>query len=178
MAAALAVVVWTVLSPAAMGANNYLHTGGPVPLRFEGPPPAPREFIMPTLLLPPAPPKQTNEAANVTNIVPDNTTVEKPLNLNLFPFLDDLTNSAGFLNGSLKHYIPSTPPEEPFSMMSLPSGARTPTVTPQMLTEFFRPSAQGSTNRVTTVVVPVESVGFTPPTPKAPATGSAQYETK
>jgi hypothetical protein len=158
--AGIALFAWSAVGiNGAIGA--YLPALGPAPLRFQSPP----AFVATVSMLPPLrsaeaevlepEPAVTNEAA----------AAEPPVVQPAAPAV-----SAERKN-TLAEAVPpveSAPPPPP---VEIPA---TPIVTPQMLIEYFRPSATG-TNAGTSVIIPG---AFLPPQSAPPSSSAATYNVK
>jgi len=142
------------------GFSAYLKDTGPSPLRFSLASAVPASFVLPTALVEPQKPTNTTEiAVSATN--------------------SGQTNAVSAVSASAPTTSPSavSGPEFPGKPTPTPSASELLVVSPQMLTEFFRPVA-GGTNSASTVVVPVMTplpVGFNPPSVKSPS--RATYNT-
>ena len=131
------------------GFSAYLKQIGPSPLRFSLATAVPTSFVLPTALIEPQKPTNATETAvspaisAQTNAVP------------VVPTTAPATNAQPSALGT------ETPPKPSPS----PSASEMLVVSPQMLTEFFKPVAE-TTNAANNVVTPVTAplpVGFTPP---------------
>jgi hypothetical protein len=142
------------------GFSAYLKDTGPAPLRFSVTPAVPASFVLPVALVEPQKPTNTTEIAVST-------------------MNSGQTNAVAAVPASTPAPSPTAVPgtESPAKPAPTPSASEMLVVSPQMLTEFFRPVAEG-TNSASTVVVPVMTplpVGFNPPLVKSPS--RATYNT-
>jgi len=139
----------------------YLTQIGPSPLRFSVASAIPASFVLPAALVEPK--KTTNNteiAVSLTNSTPTNTVAAVPTST-------PTPNAQPSVSS----------PESPAKPAPTPSASEMLVVSPQMLTEYFKPVADG-TNSQSTVIVPVTTpvpVGFTPPSAKPPS--RATYNT-
>ena len=142
------------------GFSAYLKETGPSPLRFSVAPAVPASFMLPTALVEPQKPTNTTEiAVSATNSGQTNA-------MTAVPASTPATSSPA---------VSST--DSAAKPVPVPSASELLVVSPQMLTEFFRPVAEG-TNSASPVVVPVMTplpVGFNPPVVKSPS--RATYNT-
>lgn len=141
-------------APQTRGMNAYLKQIGPSPLRFAMAMAAPASLMLPESLLERKAPTNTAEVASPS------TTSDKT-NAFVGPLPDPIVPPIHPIVQTTTEPQTSSTPTPPASEML---------VSPQMLTEFFKPVADG-TNSPGTVTVPVP-VGFTPPsaTPQSRAT--------
>lgn len=136
----------------ARGIHGYLTQIGPPPLRFSL---ATARFsfaLPPVLVEKPAPTNTAEIAATSTNAV------ETPAETNVVaqPSTPSLpTNTVA---------VAPNPNPEP-NLVGTPSASDMLVVSPQMLTEFFKPGSNETNSANTTVVLPAP-VGFTPPLAK------------
>lgn len=142
------------------GFSPYLKQIGPSPLRFSLATAVPASLALPTALAEPQKPTNAMEIA-------------------VSPAVSAQTNAVA--TAPISTPIPNPQPtvlstEMPAKPAPSPSASEMLVVSPQMLTEFFKPVAEG-TNTASTVVVPVTPVpvGFTPPLVKPPS--RATYST-
>jgi hypothetical protein len=152
MAAAVALIVCA--APQSRGISAYLKVIGPSPLRFYAGTSIPAPYILPKSLIehlaptnvaPVVSPATTSIDTNAVAAAPP-----KPVVLPISPVV-----------------LTTTAPQN--SSTSTPSASDMLVVSPQMLTEFFKPVTDG-TNAPGTVVVPVTMpVGFTPPSATPPS---------
>jgi hypothetical protein len=127
------------------GNSAYLKQIGPSPLRFSLAS-ASFSFVLPSVLTQPSATTNSTEIANTT---PDSTA----------------TNIVALQNPAQSHNFPVPPtPDSQNNSTETPSASDMLVVSPQMLTEYFKPGPDG-TNSVNTVILPVP-VGFTPPSAK------------
>ena len=130
------------------GFSAYLKQTGPSPLRFSLATAMPTSFVLPPALVePPKPTNSTESAVSPAISAPTNAVPVAPI-------------SAPATNAQ-----PTVSIAEPVAKPTpTPSASEMLPVSPQMLTEYFKPVAE-STNGASTVVVPVTPlpVGFTPP---------------
>ena len=151
-AAAVAFVLCA--APQTRGVNAYLKETGPSPLRFGAAGAISVSFVLPQSLI------EQHTPTNATEIA--------------FPAtISDATNAVASQPES-----PTVPPthtgihtttDPQDSSAPTPSASDMLVVSPQMLTEYFKPVADG-TNSAGTVVVPVTvPVGFTPPSATPPS---------
>lgn len=137
------------------GFTPYLKQTGPAPLRFSNATAVPVSFVLPTALVEPTKPTNATEIAVSAATSPQ-------------------TNAAPVAPASApipNAQSPIASAEMPANPTPKPSASELLVVSPQMLTEFFRPAPEG-TNAASTVVVPVTTpvpVGFTPPSLKPPS---------
>jgi hypothetical protein len=133
------------------GFSAYLKQIGPSPLRFSLATAVPTTFVLPPELVEPQKPTNTTATAvspaisTETNAVP------------AVPVTTPATNAEPT----------SLSPETPAKPNPTPSASEMLVVSPQMLTEFFKPAK--NTNAADNVVTPVTTpvpVGFTPPSAK------------
>jgi hypothetical protein len=137
------------------GFAPYLKQIGPSPLRFSLGTAIPASFVLPAALVEPPKPTNTTEIA-VSSV----TSAQTNSNADI-PTSTPTTNAQPSAASA----------ETPAKPTPAPSASELLVVSPQMLTEFFRPAAEG-TNSASTVVVPVTTsvpVGFTPPLVKPPS---------
>ena len=131
------------------GFSAYLKQTGPTPLRFSIATAVPTSFVLPAELVEPPKPTNTTEAA-------------------VSPAISTATNSMPVTPASTPatNAQPTVSSTEPAAKPTpTPSASELLPVSPQMLTEYFKPVAE-STNAASNVVVPVTTplpVGFTPP---------------
>ena len=131
------------------GVSDYLKEAGPVPLRFSLAAAAPLSFILPDSLVERQKPTNTVQVASSSTTSENTNTVVSPLpSPSTTPGNPVVHTTTDPQNGS----VPT------------PSASDMLVVSPQMLTEFFKPVTDG-TNSPGTVIVPVP-VGFTPPSAK------------
>ena len=151
----VAVMFLTFAAQENRGFSAYLKQIGPSPLRFSLATAVPLSFTLPQALVEPKKPTNTTEIAVSTAVsAPTNT-------VSAVPISTPATNSEPTV---LSAEMPPNPAPNPSASEML-------VVSPQMLTEFFKPAAEG-TNSQSTVVVPVTTpvpVGFTPPLVKPPS---------
>ena len=137
------------------GFTPYLKQTGPSPLRFSLVAAAPSSFVLPAELVEPKKPTNTTEIA----VSPMNSA-----QTNAIPTAPTSTPATNAQPAASSTEMPVKPAaNQPASDLLV--------VSPQMLTEFFRPAAEG-TNAVNPAVVPVTTpvpVGFTPPLVKPPS---------
>jgi hypothetical protein len=134
------------------GFTPYLKQTGPSPLRFSLGTAVPASFVLPAALV--EPPKPTN----TTDIAVSPVTSPQTNSIATAPTSTPTTNAQPSVSNT----------ELPAKPTPGPSASELLVVSPQMLTEFFRPAAEG-TNAASTVIVPVTTpvpVGFTPPSVK------------
>jgi hypothetical protein len=142
------------------GFSAYLKDTGPSPLRFSVANAVPASYVLPAALVEPQKPTNTTEiAVSATNSGQTNVVAAVPASTpaTIAPAVSGTESSA--------------------KPAPTPSASELLVVSPQMLTEFFRPVAEG-TNSASTVVVPVMTplpVGFNPPSVKPPS--RATYNT-
>lgn len=143
------------------GFSAYLTQTGPSPLRFSIATVFPASFVLPAALVEP------NKATNATETA-------------VSPTISSSTNTVAAVSTSvpISNAQPTvSSPESPAKPAPAPSASEMLVVSPQMLTEFFKPVAEG-TNSASAVIVPVTSpvpVGFTPPSARPPS--RATYNT-
>jgi hypothetical protein len=136
-------------APETRGNSPYLKLGGPPALRFSLAMVDLASLALPASLTEkPAPANTTEVAVNkadttATNAVPLHTPA--------------ISSSADDLTIPTNSILPNTSPVTPAASDML-------VVSPQMLTEYFKPGPDG-TNSANTVILPV-AVGFTPPSAK------------
>ena len=144
------------------GFAAYLKQTGPAPLRFSTAKAVPLSFVLPAALAEPQKPTNTVEiATSATTSAQTNAIAAAPVST-------PATNSPTTVSN----------PESPAKPTSTPSASEMLVVSPQMLTEFFKPVMEGGTNAASTVIVPVTTpipVGFTPPSVRPPS--RATYNT-
>lgn len=136
-------------APETRGNSPYLKQGGPPPLRFSLAMANLASLALPASLSEnPAPTNTTEVAVNKSD-----TTVTNTIPLSIL----GISPSASTLPVSTNPILPNTSPATPAASDML-------VVSPQMLTEYFKPGPDG-TNSANTVILPV-AVGFTPPSAK------------
>jgi hypothetical protein len=143
------------------GFSAYLKQIGPSPLRFSLATAIPLSFTLPMSLVEPQKPTNATEIAVSPTISAQTNAVAA------VPFSTSATNAQAT---ALSAELPAKP-------APTPSASEMLVVSPQMLTEFFKPATEG-TNSANAVIVPVTSpvpVGFTPPSVKSPS--RATYNT-
>jgi len=131
------------------GFSAYLKQTGPSPLRFSMTTAVPVSFVLPAALVEPRKSTSTNEIAAPA------TTSAQTNGFAAIPEATSATNSQSAISG----------PESPARPTSGPPASEMLIVSPQMLTEYFKPVSEG-TNSAGAVIVPVTTpvpVGFTPP---------------
>jgi hypothetical protein len=129
------------------GISAYLKQIGPSSLRFSDANPVPASFTLPEILV---------ERLSHTN-APENAI--------------STTTSADTNSVSSTPFVGPLPLAQPTVLTTEPSANPAPTpsasdllpVSPQMLTEYFKPVADGTNAASVVVPVPVMPVGFTPP---------------
>jgi len=132
------------------GIDAYLKQIGPSPLRFSFATAVPASFTLPAILVEPHSPTNAPEAtAPATTSAQTNAVVSAPFVGPILPALPIVSTAESPAN--------ATPP---------PSASDLLPVSPQMLTEFFKPVANGTNAASVVVPVPVAPVGFTPPIAK------------
>jgi len=134
------------------GFAPYLKQTGPSPLRFSLATAVPASFALPAALVEPQKPTNTTEIAISPATSPQTNSIATA------PTSTPATNA--------QPSVAST--ELPAKPTATPSASELLVVSRRLLTEFFRPAAEG-TNSASTVVVPVTTpvpVGFTPPSVK------------
>jgi hypothetical protein len=134
------------------GVDAYLKQTGPSPLRIALISAVPVSFRLPESLVERLPHTNATEAAT------DSTTYEDPDAIAAHPQPTPAATSNPALSTTTDPQISSNP-KPPASDLLV--------VSPQMLTEYFKPVGEG-TNSQGTVVVPVP-VGFTPPSVTPPS---------
>lgn len=143
------------------GFSAYLSQTGPSPLRFSLASAVPLSFVLPAALVEPQKPTNSTEIAVSQAIsAPTNAAPAVPPPIS---------------TPNVQPSVSAT--ETPTKPTPTPAASEMLVVSPQMLTEFFRPVAEG-TNAASTVIVPVTTpvpVGFTPPSVKPPS--RATYNT-
>ncbi|HXT12487.1 MAG TPA: hypothetical protein VN873_13060 [Candidatus Angelobacter sp.] len=134
-------------APKTRGNIPYLKQSGPSPLRFSPTLAEMTSFDLPALLIERASPTNTTESTETKSV-------------------ESKTNSPAISSAPVlppPATVPVTATAEPQNnSASGPSASDLLVVSPQMLTEFFKPDASG-TNTATPVVTPAAPVGFTPP---------------
>lgn len=132
------------------GFSAYLKQIGPAPLRFSLAKAGPASFTLPTVLVELQKPTNTTEIA-VSPAIPAETNAVATV-----PIAIPATNAPP----------PILSADTPAQPASTPAASEMLVVSPQMLTEFFKPATEG-TNATSNVIVPVTTpvvpVGFTPP---------------
>jgi hypothetical protein len=148
---AVAVAFVLCAAPQTRGVNAYLKQTSPSPLRFNPVGLVNSSFVLPESLVERQTPPNTNTISSAA------------------------TTTIG-TNAAVQQQSPSVPASNPVlyttanpqnSTTATPPASDMLPVSPQMLTEFFKPVADG-TNSPGTVVVPVP-VGFTPPSATPPS---------
>jgi len=132
------------------GFSAYLKQIGPAPLRFSLATAVPASFTLPTALVEPQKPTNTTEIA-VSPAIPAETNAVATV-----PIAVPATNAPP----------PILSAETPAKPTSTPAASEMLVVSPQMLTEFFKPATEGTnatSNFIVPVTTPVVPVGFTPP---------------
>jgi hypothetical protein len=149
-----AVMFLLITAPETRGFSAYLKQIGPSPLRFSLATAVPSSFVLPPALVEPPKPTNTTETA-VSPAISSQTNA-----LPATPVSTPATNAQPTVSTT----EPATKPTP------TPSASELLPVSPQMLTEYFKPVAE-STNAATNVGVPVTPlpVGFTPPLVKPPS---------
>jgi hypothetical protein len=149
-----AVVLGWLAAPQSRGNGDYLAKTGPAPLRFSLPMVNVGAFTLPLALS--AKPLSTNSTAiadvKTNSVEPAVTTAENPPKP--APTVDFPPNTPGDSQNNPPN--PAPPPVAASDLL---------VVSPQMLTEFFKPGPGGSNSVIVPVVLP-SAVGFTPPTEK------------
>ncbi len=152
---ATAVMFLLLAAQESRGFSAYLKQIGPSPLRFATATAAPTSFVLPPALVEPQKPTNTTENAVSPSI-------SEPTNaLPTIPAPAIATNAAPAVSST-------EPAQKP---TPTPSASELLPVSPQMLTEYFKPTTE-NTNAPSSVVVPVITplpVGFTPPLVKPPS---------
>jgi hypothetical protein len=156
----VAVMFWLFAAQENRGFSAYLKDTGPSPLRFSVATAVPASYMLPTALVELQKPTNTTEiAVSATNSGQTNAVAAAPTSTP--------AANAPAVSGT----------DSPAKPAPTPSASELLVVSPQMLTEFFRPVAEG-TNSASAVVVPVMTplpVGFNPPVMKSPS--RATYNT-
>ncbi len=134
------------------GISAYLKQIGPSSLRFSDANPVPASFTLPEILIERQSPTNAPENAIPTTTSTETNSVSSTSFVGPIP-LAQQSNQPTVLTAQ----SPANPAPTPSASDLLP-------VSPQMLTEYFKPVADG-TNAASSVVVPVPvaPVGFTPP---------------
>ena len=141
--------------------SAYLKQTGPAPLRFSMASAVPTTFVLPIALVEPQKPANTTEIATAAATSAQTNAPAEVLTSS------PATNAQPAFSG----------PEAPGKPAPTTPASEMLVVSPQMLTEFFKPVAAG-TNSANAVIVPVTTpvpVGFTPPLVKPPS--RATYNT-
>lgn len=130
------------------GISAYLKQIGPSSLRFSDANPVPASFTLPEILIE----RQSHTNAPETTV--PTTTSDNTNSVSSSPFVGPLPLAQPTVLTA----------QSPANAAPTPSASDLLPVSPQMLTEYFKPVADG-TNAASSVVVPVPvaPVGFTPP---------------
>lgn len=144
---ALAVLLSLLAAPQTRGNGAYLKQIGPPPLRFSPALACLKSFTLPFSLIERAAPTNVTQIASASAKPVETTVISSPS-----PSIPPPAATT-----SVPPIPDPTPTPAPSASVMLP-------VSPQMLTEFFKPGADG-TNAAPAVILPV-AVGFTPPSVK------------
>jgi hypothetical protein len=144
---AIAVLLVLYTAQETRGISAYLKQIGPAPLRFSNASPIPASFTLPEILI------ERQSHTNAPEIIIPTTTSENTNGVSFTPFVGPLPPT---LPSVLTTESPANPAPTSSASDMLP-------VSPQMLTEYFKPVADGTNAASVVVPVPVAPVGFTPP---------------
>jgi hypothetical protein len=132
------------------GNSGYLKRSGPEPLRFSLATANIASFVaLPASLVEKSAATNTIETASIQANTTNTATFTPPPSSSA-----SSPNTLSVVPGS---FLPNVPP-------AVPAASDMLVVSPQMLTEYFKPGPNG-TNSATTLILPV-AVGFTPPSAK------------